>query len=1091
MDGDVKAIPLSGIVHNETKIGVQDGMCEDLVNLRFKDGSWRTSGDGEFMATLSHDYDLLFVHTNVYRHLLGVRDGGLYWIGDIDPDGEVTLDESRDPITSVGDDVKLTQNGHLLTVIDDKDNFEHFVFKTSTNQYIKVVVDENGAQTDRTLYPFGQVHFNWYSARDEEHVLGIPVFIVDGGDRYYLPKDNVVAALGKLEEENRLTQPILAVSAIELYDGSFVYAGNPVLINPCERASFLENNEAFSNVADNTEEDETYDTGYKVDFDTFRNAFPNQTSPTEWVNKTEAEEDGMYSPQNSNGFLHPVYAPNAAVIAPNNFGATPGDASQQVDIVTRQTDAQTPGGKTIVSTNNLDKLHPCESYPAVYGYISTIYHNGLSTNRSGAFVRGYDLVMSIADKGILEANTSVFKSICVFITTQASLYDLQKDDYERDFRRMSFSWSHHPTSSAAANEYSVISYTYAPKTRSVEEITYELLHSPFFLLKRYDVKNLNEIIENPVIDLQRVEDKGIVKAIATQSDILTSESISRVTYLPKVVYNYNGRLHIADYKSRQFHGYPLDQFQKNNHSVKYQAGGEYLGLTNLADNNDGLVQWGTGATPVNPYGDLISKNAPIMIAVAEIETSDGMQVVSRYIPATRASEPREMLGAMLSFPDYRAKKLTIYSLVYNQYTQTGYAFSKKEFELRPHPYLNMAYYLSPDLKPISWTSGGAAVVFTDTDAIFALVEELNAEEYFPNGLKVSKTDSPMFFPVENTYQVGSAQILALCSNTIAVGTGQTGDAPLYVFCKDGIYALFVDASGLMAYPNARAIARDVLNNARSVTPIDAGVAFTTDRGLMLIAGEQVKEIGQPLEGDYRHFADPGSVDSTPVAKNAFTHNLLAALSANALTQTDFLTYLKGSIINYNHNEWELMVSNPSYNYTYVLDKQGSWSRRDYGADLYVNNYPTSYRVRNGEMYQVDTESDDDNGMFMMSREIKLDSIGFKSLQRVVARGFFATKEPLYYEESSEEQATSTEGEEPMPDEIYYLGLYVFGSYDSRKWACLGHREKTGTFTDIGCLVERTDCRFFRIVLAGQLQKESRLDYIEVSSKPSVLNTKIR
>ena len=73
----------------------------------------------------------------------------------------------------------------------------------------------------------------------------------------------------------------------------------------------------------------------------------------------------------------------------------------------------------------------------------------------------------------------------------------------------------------------------------------------------------------------------------------------------------------------------------------------------------------------------------------------------------------------------------------------------------------------------------------------------------------------------------------------------------------------------------------------------------------------------------------------------------------------------------------------------------------------------------------------------------------------------------------------------------HLGLYIFGSYDGRKWACLGHREKRGTFTDIGALVEHTDCRYFRFVLAGKLAKESRFDYIEVSSKNSKLSTKIR
>ena len=88
MDSEsVKAIELNGIVHNATKIGVQDGDCEDLVNLRFKDGSWRASGNGKHVFSMQYQSDVantngltytqLYIHTNVYRHILGVRDGGL------------------------------------------------------------------------------------------------------------------------------------------------------------------------------------------------------------------------------------------------------------------------------------------------------------------------------------------------------------------------------------------------------------------------------------------------------------------------------------------------------------------------------------------------------------------------------------------------------------------------------------------------------------------------------------------------------------------------------------------------------------------------------------------------------------------------------------------------------------------------------------------------------------------------------------------------------------------------------------------------------------------------------------------------------
>lgn len=368
------------------------------------------------------------------------------------------------------------------------------------------------------------------------------------------------------------------------------------------------------------------------------------------------------------------------------------------------------------------------------------------------------------------------------------------------------------------------------------------------------------------------------------------------------------------------------------------------------------------------------------------------------------------------------------------------------------------------------------------EKIQALAVLKNAEEYFPNGLKVSKTDNPLFFPVENTYQVGSAEILALMSNTIAVGTGQTGAAPLYVFCKDGVYALFVDASGQMTYSNSRVLARDVCNNPRSVTPIDAGVVFTTDRGLMMIAGEQVEEIGQPAEGDVLQYTNvngqgvPLSVEGSKIATDALTK--IAGLPSSLCDTTDFLTYLQGAIVNYNHNMRELIVTNPNKSYSYVLDREGNWSRRDYTAAEYVNNYPTSYRVTSGgQFYKLDDEGDAntslehrkeaDNKIFYLSNVIKLDSIGFKQAYRFVVRGRFETIENKN------------------------VGCCVLGSYDGHRWKPLGWNRKKGKFNDIGCNISHPDVKFFRVCIAGQLTGKSRIDYMEMSSDPSMLNTKIR
>lgn len=73
----------------------------------------------------------------------------------------------------------------------------------------------------------------------------------------------------------------------------------------------------------------------------------------------------------------------------------------------------------------------------------------------------------------------------------------------------------------------------------------------------------------------------------------------------------------------------------------------------------------------------------------------------------------------------------------------------------------------------------------------------------------------------------------------------------------------------------------------------------------------------------------------------------------------------------------------------------------------------------------------------------------------------------------------------------FIGCYTFGSYDGRKWALLGGNEKRGEFTDIGCNISHTDVKYLRLCLTGKLSKDSRIDYIEVSSDGSVLNGKLR
>lgn len=256
----VKAIELKGIAHNTTKTGTQDGQCEDLVNLRCKDGSWRTSGDGKQVYSMKDGgvYSQLFVHTNVYRHLLGVKGGRLYWFANIGADG-ATFSTLSSPmaICSVSGDLFITQTGHLLTIIDGSGSYVHALFSQPSGTYKVIDVDENGAVTSRKLYPFGEVHFNLeytgksniYSKVNKEagyikmDSWGGGDYDINYNDSGAVVKDSTIwhadllEMLNKATDANRFTMPFMAMVAVRLYDGSYLYASNPVLLYPVQKGN--------------------------------------------------------------------------------------------------------------------------------------------------------------------------------------------------------------------------------------------------------------------------------------------------------------------------------------------------------------------------------------------------------------------------------------------------------------------------------------------------------------------------------------------------------------------------------------------------------------------------------------------------------------------------------------------------------------------------------------------------------------------------------------------------------------------------------------------------------------------------------------
>lgn len=694
-DGNVKAIELQGIVRNRTKIGVEDGMAEDLLNLRFVDGSWRTSGDGRHVYSMTdntsgYTYTQVYIHTNLYRHLLGVRDGQLWWFANIDTDG-VTFEPLATPVslTSVTGDIWITQTGHLITIIDESNDFEYLIFKTGDEIYAFVNVDVNGKSNDRTIYPFGQVHFNvhspWRPTRLEYFNYAVMISTDDvetenDGDFYWVkpdvPCENAIEALVRAKKRNMFVNPFFACAAIRLYDGSFLYATNPVMLYP-RQISSSGHRYYISDIQEYKEYDDL--TNKRTQASVF------YLTSDAWVGRKYYHYICEYSESGSHGVFHryPEYV---------NYTwseQTPESEQTQDDLPSTRDDLP--------------------SFMAGIGDIRLINHGDDAHVTWDTMVLGSDLVCSVTPELVLlmEKNKYLFKSICIFVTPEVCIYNFDKE-LAIPYRRYYKGWMP-----------DALGDTIFFKRKSEEQVINELTKMPFYLIKEYEKSDT--LLTNPIIDLK--DQEGLLYNLV-QQERLSIESTARTAYLPKVTYAYNGRLHIANYKSYPFFGYPIDLFHLHNHSVKVEDGawfpedadGQRV-LPNLTSNNDEYQQYVKDQKTIdvlNDDGAAIENGAPYFIVKVYIYTAQGEQVVCRYIPAYDTSTSKdgradfiEDLNPLLTFPDARAKKMEIYFIDHytalvsvQQTTEPGYHIKWKVFNLQPHPYLNIAYYIDPELKPI-------------------------------------------------------------------------------------------------------------------------------------------------------------------------------------------------------------------------------------------------------------------------------------------------------------------------------------------------------------------------------------------------------
>ncbi|MBV5282175.1 MAG: hypothetical protein JZU53_07035 [Paludibacter sp.] len=954
-------IQLKGIVRNTSGAICPDGELEELVNVHFKDGTFRPVPlRSKALSNVVHTN--IYIHTNSgFKHFLGVSNNNLYYFADEVPGHNIEQKVTPVLICAISGTVTFTQIGNVVNMLDS-DGLKHAIWYDNSYKLINSNFDGNATDTAMFAKVDLKVDMNPITRRyltDSTFPVGIDA------ESIKLKSDGYAGlhakALASLTKDGLLSGYCLACTAIELYDGSYIMHSNPILL------------------------------GQAGD------------SETRYLNKTIRTTNNInydsYKAIIADPFMSPTYNPDLT------------KGYKEIENWWEYALYGELGGR-----NALKGAADLEGQTWVNGALSLYTPNMLginfhSTQKTALYAHSNILKYKV-NSNISEDLRPIIKSISVFTTRQVSMY---KDEVKYVGRMIYFDEWH-------ANYIGVI--------KTDKEVIAELSElSTFYKVKTIDFDDIKTTADNEgwvTIDMSN----GILENITAQ-EVLTYDNFSHHQLLPEVQFVYNSKLHIGKYKNILSRGFPLSSFFCKS----------------------GIAQFNSNysATPGLAYWIEVT-----------IKTNNGDSKVVRYKDKAIQEAYQSNLSAFLSYPDARATSMKIHCEYYS--IADGWKGWEKEYKLTAHKTQNYAYHISNDLKPIS----------NDSAAIpFAVPNETQREQSYSNVCKVSEVNNPFVFPIENTYPIGNGQIIGFATNTIALSTGQAGQFPVYIFCTDGIYALYIGGAEVN-YASSRPISREVCNNALSIKPVDSGVLFTTDEGIKVIAGAQVNDISEVLRGDYFDIA------KTELFQKAVDHKALVQLTPE-ITAESILEYIASSIVGYNKkgDYKELWFTNPSKSYSYVF-AHGIWHKVKQTGQEFINDYPKQYLLSSGDLIDLSSETGTGNETMFLTRPLKLGDQNFKQMLTCILHGHFKP-----------ENAFKLVGDALTLDYERYTGLYVFGSYDCQRWQFLGGTELKGERRDIGTITEKTSCKYFRVGFVGNLSLDSTIDYIEITGKQSILSKKER
>ena len=306
----------------------------------------------------------------------------------------------------------------------------------------------------------------------------------------------------------------------------------------------------------------------------------------------------------------------------------------------------------------------------------------------------------------------------------------------------------------------------------------------------------------------------------------------------------------------------------------------------------------------------------------------------------------------------------------------------------------------------------------------ATSQTINIGETYPikqsNRIQASENNNPLILPYDRSYRIGSDtnEILAINSGAIEMSDAKFGEFPLYVFTKEGIFAMQSGKDTL--YSAIVPINYDVIINPNTLA-VNGAVLYFTDKGLHALTNQGAKLLSQPIHTEENRIPD--------------------------WMYTCQMVYMP---------EWNevLCADLPSKKaYVFSLDNN-VWSTRDIPEGYILNN--DELVARDSIIYDLRNEEESlssDMPFTLTTRPIKLGSMELKRAETIIVRFECPTNQTL--------------------------NVKVEGSIDTQNWGELRKIEGVQTNTDI--LIRRTTCsvKYLRFTIEGNVTDDIRILAFEV------------